>query len=284
MHAVAADRLRELVERGLIDLLRGCRGLGVSRSMSSSAGLRIGARRSRVGRLACGGNQRAQAAAQRRASFDHRASVGCCICHWMVSGADCRRRAAHEFVRERDVGFGAARARVVQDDGHAVARRFAEPDVARDDGGVDRLVRRRRGYSRSPAVPGWCGRRTSSAARLRSRARGLSAARTRSMVAMSSAIPSSAKYSPLSGISTESAATSAFKCQQPERRRRVDEDHVVLIAKRRRASDAAVVRDAASETSSISAPVRSRSAGIERQVIDARGDDERRAESLPVVP
>src|SRR6185436_4358872 len=48
--------------------------------------------------------------------------------------------AGQHFFREGKVGFGAARLHVVEDRRHAVARRFAESDVARDHGGVDAIL------------------------------------------------------------------------------------------------------------------------------------------------
>src|SRR5262245_19344350 len=49
-------------------------------------------------------------------------------------------RSFDDFARERAIGFGTAGLGVVEDDRHAVARRFAEPDVARDDGAEDFLL------------------------------------------------------------------------------------------------------------------------------------------------
>ena len=43
-------------------------------------------------------------------------------------------------MRERDVGFGAARFRVVENHRQAVTRRFTQPDVARDHGLVDLVL------------------------------------------------------------------------------------------------------------------------------------------------
>ena len=51
-----------------------------------------------------------------------------------------------------------------------------------------------------------------------------------SIVAMRSAIPSSAKYSQLSGIRTRVGGDERVERQQPERRRRVDEDVVEVGA------------------------------------------------------
>jgi hypothetical protein len=48
---------------------------------------------------------------------------------------------ADELVREGDVGLGAARSRVIEDHGHAVAWRLAEPNVARNDGAVDLITK-----------------------------------------------------------------------------------------------------------------------------------------------
>src|SRR6186997_1962074 len=52
-------------------------------------------------------------------------------------GRDGGLAAARKLFRERDVGFGAARSRVVQDHGDAVARRFAQAHVARNHRAID---------------------------------------------------------------------------------------------------------------------------------------------------
>ena len=71
---------------------------------------------------------------------------------------------------------------------------------------------------------------------------GFSEARTRRSVETSAASPSSAKYSQCSGISTASAATSAFKREQTKRRRAVDEDRDRNRCGWVRARDAVAVR------------------------------------------
>src|SRR5688572_1452726 len=48
--------------------------------------------------------------------------------------------ALEDFLREGDVGFGAARARIVGHCGQSVARRFGEADVARDHGAIDLVL------------------------------------------------------------------------------------------------------------------------------------------------
>ena len=53
---------------------------------------------------------------------------------WLRAGGGRRASRASNSRREREVRFRAARFHVVEDGRHAVARRFAEPDVARDDG------------------------------------------------------------------------------------------------------------------------------------------------------
>ena len=60
--------------------------------------------------------------------------------------------------------------------------------------------------------------------------------------------------------------------QQAKRRRTVDEDVVVFVAQRARAARAAVPRARAARTSSISAPVRLRSAGISIEAVDRRSE------------
>src|SRR5688572_11427580 len=44
------------------------------------------------------------------------------------------RLARHQLARERDVGFRPPRLGIVENDGEAMARRLAEPDVAWNDG------------------------------------------------------------------------------------------------------------------------------------------------------
>src|SRR5437667_68576 len=53
---------------------------------------------------------------------------------WTALSCGGQRRAFEHFTREREVRRRAARFHVVENDRHAMARRFAEPDVARDDG------------------------------------------------------------------------------------------------------------------------------------------------------
>ena len=77
-------------------------------------------------------NERAQAAAERRTFFNH----GEAPC----TPAAARRHAREELAGEGDVGRRAARLDVVEDGRHAVTRRFAEPDVARDDVLVDAIL------------------------------------------------------------------------------------------------------------------------------------------------
>src|SRR6266545_3333737 len=50
--------------------------------------------------------------------------------------------ASNDFTREREIRFGAAGLHVVGDRGHAMARCFAEPDVPRDHGVVDALLKK----------------------------------------------------------------------------------------------------------------------------------------------
>src|SRR5688572_2306203 len=51
--------------------------------------------------------------------------------------------AGEHFARERQIGLGAAGFHVVDDARDAVARRLAEPDIARNHGGVDPLLEER---------------------------------------------------------------------------------------------------------------------------------------------
>src|SRR5262249_33269886 len=53
----------------------------------------------------------------------------------------CRSR--QHLAREREIRFGATRFDVVENHRHAVARRLAEPDVARNDGTEDFLLEER---------------------------------------------------------------------------------------------------------------------------------------------
>src|SRR5687767_7896155 len=55
----------------------------------------------------------------------------------------CRRISREDLARKRDIRLRAARFGVVEKRGHTVARRFSEPDVPRDDGGVDAILKER---------------------------------------------------------------------------------------------------------------------------------------------
>ena len=205
MTPLAANRLRQLLERALVDLRAGLAGVRDEAIDVDSSG-RAGPARAFAARV---GNQGAQAMAERGSFF----------CHGCPPATPSRGSAAAARARNSCASATYASAprdlRVVQDDGHAVAGRLAETDVARNDGRVDFVAEELPHVCRRPAGPGSCGRRTSSAARLRSSSAGLSAARTRSIVPTGSAMPSSAKYSQLRGTSTASAATSALSVSRP---------------------------------------------------------------------
>ena len=74
-------------------------------------------------------------------------------------------------------------------------------------------------------------------------------------------MPSSAKYSQLSGIRTRVGGNERIEREETERRRRIDEDVVEVVAQRRQQVAQPRSR-CGSGTSSISAPVSSRSAGM----------------------
>ena len=97
----------------------------------------------------------------------------------------------------------------------AVARRLADPDVARDHG-AQHQRREVLGAARArrPARAA-CGRRTSSAACPRPRARGFSSRWISASVSRNCASPSSARYSACTGTITRSAATSALTDSGP---------------------------------------------------------------------
>ena len=150
--------------------------------------------------------------------------------------------AREELARQRDVGFGAARLHVVEDRGQAVARRFAEPDVARDDGGEDALLKNAR-MSRATCWPRLV----------------RSSCIVISTPAMSSAGIERAAHAAQRGdeigepFEREVFAVERdqhgvggderIERQQAERRRRVDEDVVELVAQRRQQRRAAAARD-----------------------------------------
>src|SRR5215203_896556 len=54
-----------------------------------------------------------------------------------------RITARQHFAGEREIRLGAARLDVIENRRHAVARRFAKPDIARNDGGVDAILEER---------------------------------------------------------------------------------------------------------------------------------------------
>ena len=94
-------------------------------STSSGRGLAAGA-------AGASGNERAQAAAECGAFFNH-------------GEAPCTpaafRHARQELAGKCDVGRGAARLDVIKDGGHAVTRRLTKPNVARDDAVVDAILK-----------------------------------------------------------------------------------------------------------------------------------------------
>ena len=152
-------------------------------------------------------------------------------------GSSCARRpsrafdavASHELAGQLEICLGATGARIVKRHRLAVAGRFGQAHVARnhcfDKAGRGSI----RAGSRSPAGPDWCGRRTWSAARLRSSTSGLKAARTRSRVEISSETPSRAKYSACMGTISDLGRGQDVERQQVERRRAVEDDQVVFV-------------------------------------------------------
>jgi hypothetical protein len=136
--AVALDRLRQLLEPGLVDVPRGWNSFGVRRSISvSTVAVGRGWRQIR--------NQRAEAFTEcgtffhgdhveRRAREDRKERLGFAVfadCAFIVVSADCSRGSLEDFARERAIGFGAARLGVVEDDGMpwlgaSPSRTFAE--------------------------------------------------------------------------------------------------------------------------------------------------------------
>ena len=63
--------------------------------------------------------------------------------------------------------------------------------------------------------------------------------------------------------------------EQAERRRTVDEDEIEVVAQRREERARAAARARGSATSSISAPVKFRSAGMSEEAVDGGWEDER---------
>ena len=142
---------------------------------------------------------------------------------------DGRASRLEDLARQAHVGLGALRLHVVEQHRQSMTRGFAQTNIAWDDAREHFFGEERADVAWRPVDRGWSGRRTSSAGRRGCRASGSSDARTRRMVATRSAMPSSAKYSQWRGTITASAATSAFSVSRPKRRRRVDEDVVVLV-------------------------------------------------------
>ena len=159
--------------------------------------------------------------------------------------ARCAARgvAREHFAREREVRLGAARFHVVEDHRHAVARRFAEAHVARDDGVEDLLLEELAHVARHLLARGSCARRTSSAATPSMSSAGLSAARTR--LQRGDEIREALEREVLAVQRNEHrvGGDERVEREQAERRRAVDEDVVEAIAERR--DDAAEARFAA---------------------------------------
>ena len=137
-------------------------------------------------------------------------------------------RPPQQLLGQAQVRLGTAAADVVLQDRTPERRRLGEPHVARDD----RLRTPRRRRTAAPRSTTWCesdSRSSYSVSTAPSIASsGFHAARTRSSVRISSLTPSRAKYSHWIGISTASAAASAFSGEDAERRRAVDQDPLVV--------------------------------------------------------
>ena len=168
-------------------------------------------------------------------------------------------RPRKQLFRDSRVGLGPFRLRVVEIDRLSEGRRLAEADVPRHDGGkhffpempadlledlageVRAFVPHRRDDPRDLEV-------------------GLRLSLTRSIVARSSETPSSAKYSHWMGTTTPSAAVSALTVRRPSEG---GQSTNTKSNSRRSGSSCSLSRYSrrSEETSSISAPTRSRFAG-----------------------
>ena len=180
----------------------------------------LGGGRRRARRI---GNERAQAAAEGGTFVSH--AVAPCV------GAGRGIARASSFAREREVGFGAARFHVVEDRGHAVARRFAEPDVARDDGVVDALLEERADVAGDllAEVGALVVHRQQHAGDVERRVeRGADAAQRRDEIGE----PFEREVLAVERNEHGVGGDERVEREQPERRRRVDEDVVEAIAER----------------------------------------------------
>src|SRR5262245_40179636 len=107
--------------------VRGWNLLGRRRSVSTSS--------ARSADAAGAGAVSGMSALRPRPSAGRFSTMVLILC-WDERGALPRQ----ELAREREVRLRAARLHVVENRGHAVARRFAKPDVARDDGVEDAVL------------------------------------------------------------------------------------------------------------------------------------------------
>ena len=144
---------------------------------------------------------------------------------------------------------------------HAVARRFAEPDVARDDGAKHLLLEELPHVGRDllAQIRALVEHRQQHAFDVeRGIERGADAAHRADEIGQPFEREVFAVQRNQHGIGGDERV----EREQAERRRAIDEDVVVVVAHRREQARAAVLRAAAACTISISAPVRLRSAGI----------------------
>ena len=180
------DRLDDAVRAGSIARARRCGSSSIVRAAGTCWAAADRCRRRATFRRAAArgriGDERAQTAAERRTFVSHAALLPA-----RTRGA--RSVAREDLAGEREIRLGAARFHVVEDRGHAVARRLAEPDVARDDGGVDASPGRTRGCRARPAGPRFVRSSCIVSSTPAMSSDGLSAARTRRSVATRSASP-----------------------------------------------------------------------------------------------
>ena len=186
--------------------------MSTSSARSAAAGARLGA----------SGMSARKPATERGTFFNHAAGS--------VPARGCGF-AREELARQREVGLGAARLDVVEDGGQAVARRFAEADVARDDGRVDAVLEERANVARHllPEIRALVVHRHQHAGDVERRVeRAAHAAQRGDEIGE----PLEREVFAVERNQHGVGGDERVEREQPERRRRVDEDEVEAVAER----------------------------------------------------